>query len=512
MIFTRSLLPALALVLAACGGAEQSKPAADWRAALEEGDGVGAEMALRAELDQGAAVGDLAPFLGQAELLQGDLREARRWLGDGNFSPATMAHGNHMLGRLRMREGDLAGAGKAFDKALRLAPAHPALWVDIARLRYRGGEHRQAAEASRKALELGPDDPDALLLRAQMVRDGEGAAAALPLLKRGLEDAPRNADLLADYAASLGELGRGRDMLAAVRRLAAASPGDPRALYLQAVLAARAGKGDLARSLLQRLGGLDRDLPAAVLLLGLVDLDNGNPASAAQGFDRLLRRQPDNPRVAALLAHALAASGNDRELIARFGGRADSRYLALLVGRAHENLGARDVAAPYLDRALGPVRGPRLGSLPPEIPLGVAAARGTVNGADTVALVRGLIAARGTGEVRNAAQKWLRRHPGSADAMALAGDAALASGDPRGALGLYRASAKVRRTWPLTKRMAAALEATGQAVAAEALVAEHFAGEPGNAEAAALLARSHAVRGDAARAGSLWAYARARGG
>jgi predicted Zn-dependent protease len=296
-------------------------------------------------------------------------------------------------------------------------------------------------------------------------------------------------------------------MLAAVRRFAAAAPGDRRALYLQAVLAARAGKPELARGLLQRSGDLDREMPAAILLLALVDLDNGNPASAAQGFDRLLGTQPDNARVQALLARALAAAGNDRELIARFAGKADDRYTALLVGRAYENVGDRAKAAPFLDRALGAIVPAHLAMLPPAAPLDVTTLRGTADGLNTVALVRGLIASRRTGEARAKVEEWLRRHPGSADAMALAGDAALAARDPHGALKRYRAAAEIRRPWPLTKRMAAALEASGNPAGAEALVAAHLAGEPNNAEAATMLARRYAAHGQRKRAELLRAHA-----
>ena len=79
-----------------------------------------------------------------------------------------------------------------------------------------------------------------------------GAAAGLPWFERALATAPHHADLLYDYAATLGEVGRARDMLAILRRLHDAAPGDRRIYFLKAVLAARAGKIDLAGTLLQR--------------------------------------------------------------------------------------------------------------------------------------------------------------------------------------------------------------------------------------------------------------------
>jgi tetratricopeptide (TPR) repeat protein len=510
MIFTRSAALPAALLLAACSAGGPA-PAPGERHVGRSAN-PGAEAALQHVLASGGAREDSAPFVGEAALRDGDLIKAREWLDDARFSAQVAPHGYHMLGRLRMAEGDLAGAGREFDRALQGEPDDSDLWVDIARLRYRGGEHAQAVEASKRALTLGPESPPALLLRAQLVRDSLGNAAALPLFERGLAASPKNPDLLADYAATLGELGRAKEMLAAVRRFAAAAPGDRRALYLQAVLAARAGNHDLARTLLQRSGDLDRQMPAAMLLLALVDLDNGNPASAAQGFDRLLRQQPDNARVQVLLARALSAAGNDRELVARVAGTADDRYMSMLVGRAYERLGDRTRAAAYLDRALGKAIPPRLATLGASTPVDVASLRNNADGVTTVALVRGLLRSGRATEARARAEGWLKRHPGSADAMGLAGDAALVARDPRGALRHYREAAAIRRPWPLARRMAAALEASGDASAAEQLTAAYLAGEPGNAEAAAILARRMAARGDGPRADALMKHAALHGG
>jgi tetratricopeptide (TPR) repeat protein len=482
MTSRRKLALLLALSLAGCDGREPEVPGSDWREMLARGDGLGAEVALRRELDAGAQREALAPFFGEAELLQGDLIAASSWLDLAPFTPDVAAQGFRMIGRLKMREGELRVAGQAFDRALALRPADPEVWADIGRLRWQGGEQAQAIEASKKALALGPANPQAILLRAQLIRDAQGNAAALPLLERGLTSAPEHTELLGEYAATLGELGRAKDMLAAVRKL----PAGPRGLYLQAVLAARGGKYDTARDLLQRSGDLHRQLPAAVLLLALIDLESGNVESAAQGLERLLRRQPDNRRARLLLARALAMGGNHRELIGRFGQDTASPYLATLVGRAHEALGERQKAAPYLDRASS-ARLASLERLAPSTAVDVAQGRGTSNGSSVVALVRGLIAQDRAGEARAKAQAFLEAHPGSGDAMALAGDAAIAARDLGGGLALYRKAAAIRRPWSLTKRIVAALDLLGRPGEGTALIKAHLAGEPGNAEAFAWL-------------------------
>ncbi|ANY20566.1 tetratricopeptide repeat protein [Tsuneonella dongtanensis] len=500
--FARILCLVLAGALAGCGGEAAPGPGADdWRAMLAAGDGAGAEAALRRELDGGAAPAMLAPWLGEAELQQGNLPEAEFWLTGGEFAPEASAHGFHMLGRLRMKQGDLPAAGKAFDRALASDPDDPELWVDIGRLRWLGGEQVQAREAAARALEQGPANPAALLFRAQLVRDSHGNVAALPLLERSLEVAANDPELLAEYAATLGEVGRARDMVAATRRLSTAAPGDRRVPYLQAILAARAGKDDLARSLLQRSGDIDRKLPAAMLLLALLDIENGNFASAAQGLDVLSRRQPDNPRVRHLLAKALALGGNHRELVARFGERATTPYLATLVGRSYEALGEREKAAPYLDTAAsgGALR------------IAAIADRAGAGTAPVVGEVRRYLGNGNVNAARKKANALLAANPGSSDAVALAGDVALAAGDAREAVRLYGQAATVRRSWSLVQRMAVALDRSGRRDAATDLIAEHLAGEPANADAAAVLARRLKDRGDRSRATLLLRYAQTRG-
>ena len=119
--------------------------------AIERGDGIAAEVAAQRALDAGTPRSEVAALLGEAELLQGDLGDARGWLAAGEFSAATRERGFHALGRLALEEGDLAGAVEAFDRALQAGGGSARLWVDIGRLRYLGGQHHLAVEAAPRA-------------------------------------------------------------------------------------------------------------------------------------------------------------------------------------------------------------------------------------------------------------------------------------------------------------------------------------------------------------------------
>jgi tetratricopeptide (TPR) repeat protein len=493
-----------ALVMGAAAAAVPANDAlAEAASALARGDGIAAEVAAKRAFDAGVPRSEVAATIGEAELLQGDLGDARVWLAGGQFSGATRGRGFHALGRLEMAEGDLAAAARAFDGALESGPGSAQLWVDIGRLRYRAGQHHLAVQAAAKAVAIDPDDPRALEFRAQLTRDSLGVVAALPWFERALGKAPDDLDLLGEYAATLGEAGRHEEMLRVARRMVELDPRHPRAYYLQAVLAARAGLDDLARRLLARTNGAYDDIPAGQLLAGVLELRSGSAALAVERFDALARRQPDNAMAGLLLGRALLANGEANEVVARLGPAADrpdaGAYLLALVGRAHEQLGRRREAARYLDRAANtdPMA---VGVLPAAGPLAdVARLRLTLaqgRPADALALARELRA----------------RHPESIDVGILSGDAALLVGEAASALVAYRRAAEVRRDFALVERMAAAHETLGREDAAIGEVSDYLARNPRSVPASLLLAHMLAQRGDERRASLLLSYARELGG
>lgn len=483
--------------------------------ALANGDGLGAEIILRDMLASGTPRQEIAAFLGQAELQQDETPEARHWLEAGEFSDESRGHGFHMLGRLELIERNLAQAGKAFDRALDFMPDNPELWVDIGRLRYLGGEQEQAVEASIHAVELDPENATALQFRAQLVRDADGMAAALPWYEAALERNPDNLLLMGDYAATLGEFGRAKDMLVVVRRMMELDEHNTRGFFLQAVLAARGGDFALARQLLARSGDLEREAPAAMMLSAIIDMEKGNYASASQMLDKLERLQPDNARIRLLVARSLSLGNNHRELVYRFKDRAiipgSSPYLATLVGRSYEVLNEREKAAPFLDFAAQTLNND-LRPIRTTTRLDVAAIRGSETGRDAVALVRGLMSAGRSAAAIKGAEAFLRRAPGSADALGLAGDAYLAAGQGKRAADYYARAASIRQSWPLTRRMYAAELNAGRKRSAMTLLENELIGHSANIEAAILLAEAELMEGDAIKAAVLLDLAIANGG
>jgi len=524
MIFTpdlRRLALLVALLLAAPLTAlpDAAKPPMQAaHVALDRGDGIAAEAELVRAREAGAVRDELAAAMGEALLQQGETVRARQWLADGKFAKGTEGYGFRMLGWLERIDGNLPAAGGALDRALAFSPRDPLLWVEIGRLRYAGGEQLQAIEAADRAIAIGPDNVRAIELRAQLLRDAQGWEAALPLYERALEIAPDDISLLGGYAACLGELGRASEMVEVTRRMIAIAPRHPYAWHLQAVLAARAGKNDLARSLLARTGSRLEDMPAAMELSGLLELEAGNANVALGQLSRLAERQAANPRVQLLMARALYEAGEYDQLLARFGGaaqRADApAYLLVLLGRAYEDRGDRAEAAVLLDRAAS-ASVPAMVPIPETDPLGVLSVRFSADPgspATAVPYVRALLGQRDLAGARNAASRFVSLHPGSADALSLAGDAALASGDPRSALSYYTRSAAVRFPDHLLLRIGEAFDRAGQGAAAQPIAARYLAGWPGSRLAARIAAGHSAELGDWHGARLLLESLRSRGG
>lgn len=384
-------------------------------------------------------------------------------------------------------DGDLADAGRLLEEARSIEPDNPGVWVDLARLRFRAGEHIAALEAADRAIELGPNYAPALLLRGQLVRDAHGLTDALVWFEAAVEADPNNREALGEYAATLGDAGYYKEMLAVTRALADIAPDDARALYLKAVLAARGGQPVLAKSLLQRSGLADAGVPSAMMLDALIDLAERNYDTASDTLAALAEKQPGNTRVAELLARSLWLGARDDELVARFSDAARredaSPYLIMLVARALERQGDRAAAAPFLERAYD------------GRPAGWVNLSPVARLPEATATIRRLVADGRTREARREADRLQGRFPGSSDVAALSGDAAYAARDYARALELYRKAARVRRPWPLTRKAAAAYRDFGDPLAADVLLARHLVSEPRNTEAL-LVGAERAARND----------------
>lgn len=325
------------------------------RLAFKLGDGLGGEVAVHAALAAGGDAASLRPLAARAAAMQGDGDRAFRILDAGPIAPAMIGEAAWVAGNVHRDNGDLDAARNAFDRAVIELPHESALWVDVARFREANADALGALDAIDYAIELDKANSAALAFKANLVRTQRGLTASIAWYDSALEADPDNAGALIDRAATLGDLGRYRDMLASLRRAAVLVPGDPKIYYLQAVLAARADNFRLARSLLQRTRGQLDAVPGFMLLSAVVELELGGEAVAATWADRLIGMQPRNAAARRLLAASEWASGDAdgaAQALAPIVARADADSWSLLLAAriAAERDQAADSEA-YLARA-----------------------------------------------------------------------------------------------------------------------------------------------------------------
>lgn len=446
------------------------------RVAIGLGDGVGAEAAVKGALAAGGKEAALRPLLARAYAMQGDGARALQTLDDGPVIPEMMGEAAWVAGDVHLGDGDLGAAREAYDRAVHELPRSAALWVDVARFRDANADTLGARDAVDYAIELDKANSAALAFKANLIRTEEGLTASLDWYEKALAADPDNAGALIEQAATLGDLGRYRDMLAALRHAATLVPRDPRIFYLQAVLAARADNYRLARSLLQRTRGELDDQPAFMLLSAIVELELGGEAVAATWADRLLAAQPENFTARRILAVANWADGDADgavEALLPVVDRPDAdSWSLLLAARAAAELGRRGESADYQARAATLMRGEA-------VPfaarndyglLTMAADADPLNPAKAIPAISADIASGNGARAIERAIKLRDANRGVADAHILLGDAALAGGRTDLAVQAYRAARDLDAGERTTLRLANALFRAGDAAGSGAAI------------------------------------------
>lgn len=441
---------------------------------LALGDGVAAQAELERARQLGASTDATSHLMAHALLLQGQNRRAVEEAA--RAAPEHVAHAARISGLALLALGDNAGALAQFDRAIEAAPDDHRVWTAVARFRRANGDSAGALASADKAVALNPRDVEALTLRGELTRSQYGLAAALPWFDRALEIDPNNIVALLERAATNGDLGRAQAMLADTRKVLSLAGPNPMAFHLQAVLAARAGKFELARSLHQRTRGAFDNQPAGMLLASAIDFQTGNARQAITRLEKLLEMQPENRKARRLMAAAQWRIGDAAatiETLRPLADRADAdSYVLTLMGRALEKTGNSAAAAAYLARAAMPQqRSPTALAAQSVSDAELAqlrnAARAEPNNPEpSIRLVAALLG-RGQGaEALQLARQLQARNPGVPDAHLLVGDALGTQGHFKAAAEEYRKAANLSFTEPVAMRLIEALQRSGKRAAA----------------------------------------------
>ena len=468
------------------------------RAYLELNDGVAAEAELARARTLGSPASENAHLMAHALLLQG---QTERGIAEaGQAGPAHRAYAARMRGRGYMMLADRDKAAAAFAEAVAAGPGDSEVWTDVARFRRGTGEVAGAIEAADRAVALDRRNVEALSLRGELTRTQNGLAASIPWFDKALKLDPTFVPAMVERAATLGDLGRTREMLAETRRILAIAPNNPVAYYLQAMLAARGKKFDLARTLYQRTGGALDNEPSGMLLASAIDFETGNAEQAIQRLQKLVGAQPDNVRARRMLAASqwrLGDASGTIETLRPIADRPDAdAYVLTLIGKAYQKLGNTGAAGQYLARAAEPQRRTattmlsgaiddhRLESLRREADANPKA------GELQVQLVRALLA-KGIGpEALQRARQYQGAHPGAPEGHMLAGDALGIQGNFAAAVQEYRKAANISFNEPVAMRLIEALRNSGNGNGAARVLELFLQRNPQNVQAQVLAGNS----------------------
>ncbi len=476
---------------------------------LKANNGAAAQDDIWAARRSGVSTADTHHLMSHAFLLQGDAARALTEADPAQIPPQFADYAAKIRIKANLMRSDLRAAGLELRQVMQHLPNDDGLWADLARLRAKDGDLAGAITAGQKAAALNPHSIDALLLSATLARDQSGLAAALPWFNRILAVDPKNIPALLELAATQGDSGQAQAMIATSRRVLAIDKRNPQAFYLQAVIAARANRPDLARALLYRASPAIDELPGAMLLLGITELQAGNTEKAITQLSLLNAVQPNNIRVRRLLGLAYSKAGDNDQIIAKLKPMADrpdaDSYILITLARAYENIDDRAAAAPYLDRAAQPSRG---SSTPfdPEAAITLLARNDSENpnnAESAVPFMQGLILGGHLADAIGKAQNLAGLNPGVPLAHVLVGDTQMAAGQAAVAAAAYQRAAAITLTEPIVMRQVNALLHAGDVRGADLVLDRFLAQNPTNQTALGLAAGQDIAEGH-------WASAIAR--
>jgi cellulose synthase operon protein C len=335
---------------------------------LQLGDAVAAQKELEQVRKLGGGQADVPVLLAQAYLLQGQNRELL-----AQFKPP-MANAELTAQLLVIRGlalntlGDQAGAMSALATAEAASPNSASVLVTAARIALLQGNLPLAMSKVEHALALDPRRVDAMLIKSQAQIAGGNRDAALETLNQALSIAPRYLVAHLERANVEVDLGQDDAARADVAEVLRAQPNATPAIYLDAVLLARAKKSAEADEQFQRINTVLDRFPRSYFFIAAVKFDLGQTAQALDNATRYNARNPGDADGVKLLAKVLLASKRADQAIdlltrARNQGIGDADTAALLnqayvaSGRTGEAVASlQQFGAPALP---GPDGGPR---------------------------------------------------------------------------------------------------------------------------------------------------------
>jgi tetratricopeptide (TPR) repeat protein len=228
--------------------------------------------------------------------LAGDPDEELRLLTRAVGSSPSDAVARQRLGNLLLQRGELEAAREQLTEAARLSARNPEILVSLGVASARLGRYEEAEESFRAALEINPGSAHYQMQLGLALQQQTRCLEAVELFDAVLTLEPAHRQALLQSASCLARLGRteeaGRRM---ARLLDAHPPDDPGERLRMASMLLSLGEHAIARRHFSIVA--DSDAPAEVraqahLLIGRVEMEEGDRAAAAASLDRALALDP----------------------------------------------------------------------------------------------------------------------------------------------------------------------------------------------------------------------------
>ena len=201
----------------------------------------------------------------------------------------------HVLARVREAEGRKPEARQLLAEALRLQPKSFDILFDCARVAAEENRWKDSVELLKRANEVKPDDPAVLMkLAVEYAQIGELERARLA--SRRLYDLePDNPDAQYVYGRILQDTQRFQEVLDPLaRKMVAARPDDPHALFLLGMVDYDEGKEAESRQQLTHSLQLDPKNNDTRYYLAMLDERDGNFDEARNGLEEVVKTDPNH--------------------------------------------------------------------------------------------------------------------------------------------------------------------------------------------------------------------------
>ncbi|ANO50091.1 tetratricopeptide repeat-containing sulfotransferase family protein [Woeseia oceani] len=240
-----------------------------------------------------------------------------------------------MLGAVLASKGNTSEAEQRFRQAIKLEPAFPKPYEDLAALLLSRQDYEGAIQFYRKALALNPTQVSALQgLCAALERAGRSAEAGK--LREQLYQSMPVASLLQE-AETLRVRGASADSEKVCDAVLRREPENTDALRVLAKVATDSERYAVAEGYLKRIVRLAPDRASGFFELGRFLRDRGRYPEAIAELQNALRLAPDDPEIHAYLGNMFGVVGQTEDALLAYGNclAKSPDHPAALIGRGH---------------------------------------------------------------------------------------------------------------------------------------------------------------------------------